>query len=114
MATIFKTKFDLGKQAKIQKMSYCSIKSDIFCLEDWLHLSCSSRKHILQFFKFLPLTTLNLTTLNLAALNLSTLFDVENILYTGLPPTWKTWKRQGIENLFKTSGKSQEIFHENC
>ena len=25
----------------------------------------------------------------------------------GLPPTWKTWKSQGITNLFKMSGKSQ-------
>ena len=27
----------------------------------------------------------------------------------GLPPTWKTWKSQGITNLFKMSGKSQGI-----
>lgn len=53
IATTFDTKIDQGKQAKIQKMSYCSIKSDIACLEDWLGLSHSSRKHTLQF-KFPP------------------------------------------------------------
>ena len=34
------------------------------------------------------------------------------MLKTGLPPNWKTWKNQGIENLLKTR-KSQGILQEN-
>ena len=34
-------------------------------------------------------------------------------IITELPRTWKTWKSQGITNLFKKSGKSQGIYLEN-
>ena len=32
---------------------------------------------------------------------------------TGLLSTWKTWKNQRTENLFKKSWKSQGIYQEN-
>ena len=34
-------------------------------------------------------------------------------VFTGLPPTWKTWKIHRIKNLFKKSRKSQGIYQEN-